>query len=185
MKSMLLITLVLITTPVISYGDIIEPFGYGRLEHKLVKQSANGRTGKWWCDNHFGRNLGGHWLCRSVSGGNSCTATVPNNELVSCSQYSDVRSLGVRNRSAAGRTGKWWCDMHFGRNLGGTWNCLSVTGSNCSRTSPNDSVVSCGRVTNVNEDAFQPVTTTGSTSTRCKPVILIPLRRASVDLLII
>ena len=83
------------TTPYFGAARTILPFGYGRVERVLVYQSAPGRTGQWWCSNHFGNNYGGSWKCRSVSGGNTCSATVPNGELASCSEYSDLQSVSA------------------------------------------------------------------------------------------
>jgi hypothetical protein len=144
------------TTPYQGAGRTIAPFGYGRVERYLVTQSAPGRTGKWWCDNHFGGNFGGYWKCLSVSGLNSCGATVPNGELVSCSYYADVQSVNVGSLNAPGRTGTWWCDHHFGGNLGGTWDCLGVASGSCSADAPANSTVTCGRFTAVNEAPFAP-----------------------------
>lgn len=146
------------TTGFIPYGNSQPTLGYGRIDRVLVQYSAPGRTGKWWCDNHFGANLGGNWQCRSVSGGNSCDATVPNQELVSCSQYSDVQTVNIGGLNAPGRTGEWWCTNHFGGNLGGNWNCLSVSGgASCSGDVASNAVVSCGRYSKVDETAFEPL----------------------------
>jgi hypothetical protein len=95
------------TTGYTSTNNIQKTFGYGKVERTLITQAAVGRTGKWWCDNHFGTNLGGSWKCRSVSGNNTCDMTVPNKELVSCSKYDDVQTVNTANLSAPGRTGKW------------------------------------------------------------------------------
>ena len=74
------------TTPYNGAARVVAPFGYGRIERHLVSESADGRTGEWWCDNHFGKNLGGDWKCHNVSGLSSCSTRVPNHEVVSCSE---------------------------------------------------------------------------------------------------
>ncbi|MBI3524594.1 MAG: hypothetical protein HY066_08705 [Betaproteobacteria bacterium] len=145
------------TTNYSPINNIKQGFGYGRVERVLVTQSAQGRTGKWWCDNNFGANLGGNWKCRSVTGANSCESTVPNNELVSCSKYDDSQTINVANLNAPGRTGQWWCTNHFGGNLGGNWDCLSVIGGgSCSTDVAANASVSCGRYKNVSETEFEP-----------------------------
>ncbi len=135
----------------------IAPFGYGRVERVLVSKSAPGRTGEWWCDLHFGGNFGGDWKCRGVSGGNACATQVPNGELVSCSEYGDVRSVFVGGLSAPGRTGEWWCDRHFAANLGGEWDCLRVAPGVCAQDAPRNSTVTCGRFFEVDEAPFAPI----------------------------
>ena len=61
-----------------------------------------------------------------------------------CSR-SDMQIETVNVYSAApGRTGQWWCDNHFGVNLGGDWQCLSVSGGSCSSDAPQGSDVTCG-----------------------------------------
>ncbi|MET0404703.1 MAG: hypothetical protein ABW123_19970, partial [Cystobacter sp.] len=144
------------STPYAGASRVIQPLGYGRVERILVTQSAPGRTGQWWCDQHFGTNFGGSWRCRDVSGGGSCGATVPNGELVSCSQYADVQSVNVGGNAGPGRTGQWWCDVHFGGNLGGTWDCLAATGGSCTADASPSSTVTCGRYTQVDEAPFAP-----------------------------
>jgi hypothetical protein len=144
------------STPYSGAFRALQPFGYGRVERVLVTQSAAGQTGEWWCDTHFGNNFGGHWRCRDVSGGGSCGATVPNGGLVSCSQYGDVQSINIGGSAAPGRTGQWWCTNHFGGNLGGTWDCLAVTGGSCTADAPASSTVTCGRYTPVDEAPFAP-----------------------------
>lgn len=62
----------------------------------------------------------------------------------SCSSYSSQQTVKVYS-AAPGRTGEWWCDNHFGGNLGGTWNCISVSGGSCSSDAPQNSDVTCGR----------------------------------------
>lgn len=142
-------------TPYRGTGRTVAPFGYGRVEQVLVYSPAAGRTGTWWCENHFGKNLGGEWKCRGVSGGGSCSTTVSGGELVSCSQYDDVQSVAVY-APGAGRTGAWWCDNHFGKNLGGTWDCLRVSGARCSDDGPSGASVTCGRHGAVDETPFAP-----------------------------
>lgn len=65
-------------------GRPVTPFGYGELRQVLTTASNPGTNGAWWCDNHFGKNLGGTWTCQSVSGGNRCEAQVPVGDVVSC-----------------------------------------------------------------------------------------------------
>lgn len=143
------------TTPWCGAFAAAPRLGYGRLEQILVTQSASGQTGRWWCDNHFGTNLGGRWKCRSVSGGHGCDETTPANELVSCSQYEDVQVVNVGSNAGAGRTGQWWCDSHFG-NSGGSWDCLGVAAGSCSADAPAGADVTCGRFTAVDESSFAP-----------------------------
>ena len=61
-----------------------------------------------------------------------------------CSSYSDQQTVNVYS-SAPGRTGEWWCDAHFGGNLGGNWDCISVSGGSCGCDAPQGSNVTCGR----------------------------------------
>lgn len=49
-----------------------------------VYSAAPGRTGQWWCTQHFGANLGGTWRCKSVSGGTACSKDAPQNKIVTC-----------------------------------------------------------------------------------------------------
>ncbi|MBI2898008.1 MAG: hypothetical protein HYY06_30930 [Deltaproteobacteria bacterium] len=145
------------TTPFVpSPNRTKSPFGYGEVRHVLVRQPAEGRTGQWWCDNHFGGNLGGRWKCRGVSGGASCAATAPGGEMVSCSRYADVRTVEAY-ASAPGQTGEWWCDAHFGRNLGGSWDCIRAGAAGCGSDVPVGVRVTCGRAGVVDETGFEPV----------------------------
>jgi hypothetical protein len=143
------------STPYCGSGEDGGALGYGRVESLLVTQSAPGRTGLWWCQSHFGGNLGGEWKCRGVSGAHACTATAPNGELVTCSQYDDVQSVKVSS-PAPGQTGSWWCDQHFGKNLGGSWDCLRVVPGTCDADAAASATVTCGRYTPVDESAFAP-----------------------------
>ena len=133
----------------------VKPMGYGEVRNLVVTQSAAGRTGQWWCDNHFGKHLSGQYKCRSVSGSAACGSTVPNKALVSCSKYKAVKTVDIGGGSAAGRTGQWWCNNHFGKHLGGTWDCRSVSGGACGAVAPNNSKVTCGRYTPVNTAPFR------------------------------
>jgi hypothetical protein len=56
----------------------IKPFGYGTVRQQLVL--AANKTGANWCAAWWGPGF----QCASVSGGNSCSATVPIGEVVSC-----------------------------------------------------------------------------------------------------
>ena len=132
----------------------VSPMGYGTVRNLVVTQSAAGRTGQWWCDNHFGNNASDEYKCRSVSGLGACFATVPNGAVVACSQYEAVDTVNVGGNSAAGRTGQWWCDNHFGGNLGGSWDCRSVSAASCGAVTPNNATVKCGRYTAVNTAPF-------------------------------
>jgi hypothetical protein len=109
-----------------------------------VTASAPGRTGSWWCTNHFGANLGGTWDCADVSGAGSCSADVPNAGIVSCQRRGpgDQR-VNAGATSVPGQTGSWWCTNHFGANLGGVWDCLDVAGGSCAATVPAGADVSC------------------------------------------
>ena len=80
---------------------------------------AKNRTGQWWCDHHFANNLGGVWACV----GNNCSQGIQYNETVICQSYADVQTVKAYS-PANGRTGQWWCDHHFGDNVGGTWVCI-------------------------------------------------------------
>lgn len=107
--------------------------------------TAPGQTGTWWCDAHFGGNLGGKWQCLSVSGG-ACDADAPLNSAVNCGRlrFSDVQIVNAY-ATAPGQTGTWWCDAHFGGNLGGSWLCISVAPGSCESTAPKNAAVQCGR----------------------------------------
>lgn len=148
-------------TPYCGHGQSAGAFGYGRVESVLVTQSAPGQTGQWWCTNHLGNNLGGSWKCRGVSGGGACGSTVPNGELVSCSRYDDVQTVTV-TAPGAGQTGQWWCDHHFGVNLGGTWDCVGVSSGGCGQDVAAGGEVTCGRFGAVDESPFAPVACTSS-----------------------
>jgi hypothetical protein len=113
----------------------------------LAYAPAPGRTGTWWCDMHFGGNLGGKWQCLSVSDGDGdCERDVPLNAAVECGRlrFSNVQTVNAY-APAPGRTGTWWCDTHFGGNLGGRWLCIKVASGACSATAPNNAAVQCGR----------------------------------------
>lgn len=106
-----------------------------------VYESAAGRTGHWWCENHFGGNLGGSWSCDAVSGSRrGCGYDAPYGSTVTCTKNgwgggqdpyprNEVRQVRTSGGPVAARTGQWWCENHFGGNLGGYWSCTS--GSNC------------------------------------------------------
>lgn len=119
----------------------------GHTEVRTVVPSVggiSGQTGAWWCINHFGKNLGGAWECLD---GRSCSKTANTSQQFKCgklptpSGYSDQSQIIAYN-SAAGRTGSWWCENHFAKNLGGTWVCL---GNNCSRDVYLGEIVTCGK----------------------------------------
>lgn len=99
-----------------------------------VYDSQPGRTGHWWCENHFGGNLGGYWRCDGVDGNRmACDYQAPQGSAVQCTRAGggynpnpDIQQVRTYGTRSSGRTGQWWCDNHFGGNLGGYWQCLSV-----------------------------------------------------------
>jgi hypothetical protein len=74
--------------------------------------------------------------------------------------YGDVKQVLVSS-SAAGRDGAWWCTNNFGKNIGGTWACQSVSGGNgCGAQVPVGGLVSCVQAAApavVDEAPFAPV----------------------------
>lgn len=66
------------TTPFAPENRPVKPFGYGTVEQQLV--TSAGTTGTNWCQSWYGAQT----QCVEVSGGNSCAASVPAGELVSC-----------------------------------------------------------------------------------------------------
>lgn len=54
----------------------------------------------------------------------------------------DVKKVTTTVGGVAGQTGKWWCDNHFGKNLGGVWTCL---GNRCSIRLRTNEVVQCAK----------------------------------------
>jgi hypothetical protein len=107
--------------------------------------SAPGRTGQWWCTNHFGNNLGGAWECVEGTGSN-CSSQVPSQGSVQCGRLNADRSTPyykltrsaapfgygrvervLVTQSAVGRTGHWWCANQFGNSYGGRWKCRGVS----------------------------------------------------------
>ncbi len=130
-------------------NKIITPFYSGQLEQVFISAEVLGQTGKWWCDHHFGFNLGGQWQCLEVTNGGNCLSTAPKNSMVTCVKNPEIQKVLASVRPVNGQTGQWWCDHHFGVNLGGKWNCLSqtrVTNSSCSQNSVKGSAVTCARV---------------------------------------
>lgn len=120
-------------------------FAYAETQQVQVYDQSPGQTGQWWCDNHFGKNLGGYWRCDSVRGGRhygtSCNSDAPYGSIVTCTKYSnggggyphdpiqsDYQRMETYGGPVQSRTGQWWCQNHFGNNLGGYWRCVSVDG---------------------------------------------------------
>lgn len=131
-------------------------------ESVVVYDETQGQTGQWWCDNHFGGNLGGSWRCESVElygRSYSCGRTAPYNSVVTCSKRgswgghqpgnpggSNYQSVYTSGGPVAARDGQWWCDSHFGGNLGGQWQCVSTSRGSChSGYLPDNTQVSCQR----------------------------------------
>lgn len=110
------------------------------LDVKKVRASVGGvrgQTGQWWCENHFGKNLGGYWQCH----GSSCqVAANLNNEYTCIKRNNYYHLVNASVGGVRGQTGQWWCDNHFGKNLGGTWTCIGV---NCQRTINLNEEVKC------------------------------------------
>jgi hypothetical protein len=192
--------------------EAILQLGVFQSQELVVYDSADGRSGDWWCQNHFGGNFGGHWTCTAADG-LPCDQTLPEGATVTCApQYatyqprsavirveddlgrtaqqwcdqlepeggtlwlcaagrsgscSESQVLGatvncVSNRVSSlhfvdqqsvavydvkpGQTGAWWCDHHFGANLGGGWFCLEATSRDCRADSQLGDQVVCGRL---------------------------------------
>jgi hypothetical protein len=136
-----------LAAPALFQGEFRETpdLGYGHVRRVKVAQQAQGQNGHWWCSQHFGRNLVGHWQCVDVSGTGTCGEDVRSDEFVSCSRQDDVQSVNTRNLSHPGRTGDWWCTSHFGGNLGGAWDCLDVEDGSCEQSVAANKNVTCGR----------------------------------------
>ncbi len=66
-----------------SIAMAIGPIWVDQQSVNIGSSSAPGRTGQWWCDNHFSANLGGDWECIENTG-SLCTSDVPNNTVVQC-----------------------------------------------------------------------------------------------------
>lgn len=98
-----------------------------------------GQTGRWWCQNHFGRNLGGGWVCTSS---NCDTDAYYNQEFTCEKRYATADRVTAVVGGVSGQTGSWWCQSHFGNNLGGTWDCI---GSRCSQDAVKGEMFDCGR----------------------------------------
>ena len=141
-------------------ANTVSPFGYGAVGQYLVLAADPAQTGAQWCASKFGSSSN-PWRCLNVSGGgqltsNACASTVPAQEIVSCSPFQQIQSFAATN-TAPGQTGQWWCDLHFGLNLGGAWQCLSVAGSPgaCSADVTLGQSVSCGQYHVVHDAGFQ------------------------------
>ena len=100
---------------------------------------VSGQTGRWWCQSHFGRNLGGGWICIS---GNCDTDAYYNQEFTCEKRYAVADRVTAVVGGVSGQTGSWWCQNHFGNNLGGAWDCI---GSRCSQDAVRGEVFDCGR----------------------------------------
>jgi hypothetical protein len=124
---------------------VTQPPVTGRQATVIVYAVAPGQTGSWWCQTHFGGNLGGTWKCTDTN----CNQDATLYQQVSCLEYADVETV-TTYAQAPGETGQWWCTAHFGGNLGGTWDCLGATGLFGEALSCNNDVsigthVKCGR----------------------------------------
>lgn len=105
-----------------------------------------GTSGQWWCDAHFGGNLGGGWDCLGVTD-NTCDAPVAGfGNRVTCQRFNTIATLSTYAQ-APGLTGQWWCSAHYGGNLGGIWDCLSTNGVRqaCDTDVPTGTQVRCGQ----------------------------------------
>lgn len=139
-------------------------FAMAQTDSVVVYDEAPGQTGQWWCDNHFGANLGGSWRCDGVDYRGrrySCGQTAPYNSVVTCSKWSNggggghpgnppdggsYQTVYTTGGPVASRTGQWWCENHFGGNLGGYWQCVSTSRGSChSGYLPQGTAVSCQR----------------------------------------
>lgn len=106
----------------------IAPFNAERVLTIIASSKAPGQNGQWWCDKHFGANYGGEWRCLEVSGGGSCENDVEGFSAVTCVNRVAAQSVSAPSGPTSGQTGQWWCDNHFGKNLGGSWLCKDVVG---------------------------------------------------------
>ena len=113
-----------------------------------------GQTGQWWCDNNFGANLGGKWLCLGTTGTGSCSADVGAGTQIACRQLINPTSFTVPSGPTAGQTGQWWCENNNGTNgIPGQFQCASQTSpADCSANSNAGSVVTCERIRNGSGD---------------------------------
>ncbi len=141
-------------------GSTITPFGYGTVGQYLVQSSDPSQTGAQWCATKYG-TASAPWRCLSVTGGsgltdNSCGATVPANEIVSCSPFTQIMNISASD-TAVGQTGRWWCNDGLGLNIGSFWQCLNVNGSAaaCSNTVSQGQVVACGAYSVVHDTGLQ------------------------------
>jgi hypothetical protein len=95
-------------------------------------------------------NGAGQKTCNSAgSGYGSCTATscslgyvVSNGQCVMSSAYSDIKTVAASVGGVVGQTGTWWCENHFGKNLGGNWVCLA---GSCSSTVSFNQSITCAK----------------------------------------
>lgn len=99
-----------------------------------------GQTGGWWCEVHFGENFGGRWEC--LNGG--CDLPAAYGQTFQCGkiQFSQIQSVRASVGGISGQTGTWWCNAHFGKNLGGRWECL---GGRCREPAYLNQVIECGK----------------------------------------
>lgn len=136
-----------------------QTLGLGLMRTLIVTSPGGGRTGDWWCTNHFGNNLGKVQKCFEVSGGKTCTTDVPYGHLVTCAELRTEQLTVDAGSAGAGRTGDWWCANHFGNNYGGQWICGSVNSSAdaCSRDVDAGQTVRCGQNRNLSRVGFEPV----------------------------
>lgn len=57
-------------------------------------------------------------------------------------EFAETQTVTVQAGGVPGQNGTWWCENHFGKNLGGTWVCLD---ENCSNDAITGQVIKCGR----------------------------------------
>ncbi len=117
------------------------PAGYTEVQTvRSTVGNISGQTGSWWCENHFAANLGGKWDCI----GSRCESMTRMSEAVQCGrvQFSQTQTVNASVGNVSGQTGTWWCENHFGKNLGGRWECL---GGRCSLDAQLNQAIQCGR----------------------------------------
>lgn len=74
----------------------------------------------------------------------SVTATVvaPPGVGAAPGEYKQIETVRASVGGVRGQTGTWWCENHFGVNLGGTWVCLD---NNCASDAVLGQQIKCGK----------------------------------------
>jgi hypothetical protein len=83
------------------------------------------------------------WDCVDMSGGKSCNDIATGGDYVRCQERGPGDQSVTPTSSAPGQTGAWWCENHFGANLGGIWDCIDSSGGSCASDAPAGGVVTC------------------------------------------